>query len=115
MYSSVNFARMLTEEEIRFIEYWEQNREKQARWQYQLLSGLPRSFLIFGIPMLLNFIAGKFWYKRLPYVSPGDVNFILLAALLIVVFFSMFRKKFQWEQREEQYIKLKSKQQKTGQ
>jgi hypothetical protein len=104
---------MLSEEELKFIDYWQQNRVREGKWQVQLLTGLPVSLLVFGLPLLFNFLFGRLWYKRLPYVSPGDVNFILLAALVIVIFFSMFRKRFRWEQYEQRYLELLSKQKKS--
>lgn len=102
---------MLGEEEKQFMHYWEQNRVKQGRWQYQLFSGLPWSFIVFGIPIIINLAVGRFWYKRLPYISPGEVNFILIAVALLSIFYAMFRKKFLWEQYEQRYKELLLKEQ----
>lgn len=102
----------MTDDELRFIEYWEKNRVRQGRWQYQLISGLPWGLLMFGVPIILNLLVGRSWYKNLPYISAGDVDFILLAAMIIILFYSVFRKRFLWERQEQQYQELKVKQQK---
>lgn len=104
----------MTDDELRFIEYWEKNRDRQGRWQYQLISGLPWGLLMFGVPILLNLLVGRTWYKNLPYISPGDVNFILIAAMIIILFYSVFRKRFLWERQEQQYQELKVKQEREN-
>lgn len=95
---------MLTDTEEQFVDYWEKNREKQASIQYKLLSGLPWGML-FSLPILINFILGRFWYKRADAVGSAQFNPLVLvfAVILITVFIGVFRKQHQWEQREQQY------------
>jgi len=53
---------MLTSEEKKFIEYWEQNRMKQKRVVKQLFIGLPLGVL-FAAMIFINFFSG--WYNGL--------------------------------------------------
>ena len=101
---------MLTQEESKFIEYWEQNREKQATTRYQVFYGIPYG-LLFSMPILINFLAGRFWYKRADAVGISQFNplVLVLAVLLITTFIAMFYKKFKWEQYEQRYKELKFK------
>ena len=98
---------MLTESEEKFIEYWEKNRENESKLTYQLLSGLPWG-LLFSLPILINFLLGRFWYKRADAVGTAQFNPLVLvfAVLLITIFIGVFRKKFQWEERNQHYKSL---------
>jgi hypothetical protein len=98
---------MLTEEEARFVKYWEANRDKQGTLKYQLLFGLPLGILV-SLPILINFLLARFWYKRADAVGTSQFNSLVLvfAVLVIAVFVAVFYKKFQWEQREQRYLEL---------
>ncbi len=98
---------MLTEEEQKFVEFWKENREKRATLKYQLLFGLPLGVLV-SLPLLINFIAGRFWYKRADAVGSSQFNPLVLvfAVLLIAIFVAIFYKKFQWEKNEQHYLEL---------
>jgi cation transporter-like permease len=98
---------MLTEEEARFVKYWEANREKQGTLKYQFLYGLPLGILV-SLPILINFLFARFWYKRADAVGTSQFNSLVLvfAVLVIAVFVAVFYKKFQWEQREQRYLEL---------
>jgi len=99
---------MLTDEEKRFIEYWEANRGKQKRWTYQLMVGLPLG-LIFGLPIILNYLSG--WYKRATMIGNAQFNpnILIAAVLIIAVFVAIFNKKYKWDQHELRYRELKSR------
>jgi len=100
---------MLTEQEEAFITYWAANREKQKRTFRQFLLGIPLA-LLFVVPIALNFFSG--WYKRATMMrNTQDFNpgVLLLALILIVVFISIFSRKFRWEQNEQRYIELLAK------
>lgn len=99
---------MLSQKEIAFLQYWETHREKEGRWTYQLLRGLPLGFC-FGLPILVCFIFRE-WYKWLPFISPGDVLFILIAVVCIVLFYSIFRQKYLWDRKEQQYLEFRARQ-----
>ena len=102
---------MLSSEEKEFLRYWEKNRIRQKRTFYQLLVGLPIG-IIFGVPLLLNFLAGRFWYKRADSVAVSQFSpgLLIIAVFLIIVFIAIFSKKHRWDLNEQRYIELKAKQ-----
>ena len=101
-------AAMLTEEEKTFLEYWEKNRDKEKKWTRQLMFGLPLG-LIFGLPIILNYLSG--WYKRANMVgnSQFNPNILIVAVLIIAVFVAIFYKRQRWEQLEQRYHELKNR------
>lgn len=103
---------LYTDDEKKFIEYWEQNRERQASLSYQLLFGLPFGFL-FSIPILINFLLGRFWYKRADAVGMSQFNpiVLVLAILIISIFIALLNRKFRWEKLEQQYLELQARKQ----
>lgn len=103
---------LYTDDEKKFIEYWEQNRERQASLSYQLLYGLPFGFL-FSIPILINFLLGRFWYKRADAVGMSQFNpiVLVLAILIISIFIALINRKFRWEKLEQQYLELQARKQ----
>jgi mannose/fructose/N-acetylgalactosamine-specific phosphotransferase system component IIC len=100
----------LTEDEQKFMEYWERERDRQKRTFYQLWVGLPIG-LLFAIPILINFVLGRFWYKRADAVGNAQFNpmVLVIAVLGIAVFMAIFQKKFKWDQQEQQYQEFKAK------
>src|SRR3982751_2663685 len=104
---------MLTPKEEAFLEWWKANRGRQKKFIYQLLVGLPFG-LILGVLIIANFFSG--WYKRADMIANSGFNpmVLYLAALLIAVFFAVFSKKFQWDQREQRYKELTYKKQKLS-
>lgn len=100
---------MLSEDEKKFIIYWEENRDRQKRTFKQLLVGIPIG-LLFAIPIVINFLSG--WYKRAAMISnTQDFNpmVLLVALLLITGFIAIFSKKHQWDMREQHYRELLAK------
>ncbi len=98
---------LYTEDEKKFIDYWEKNRAYQATLQYQLLFGLPIG-LLFSLPIVINFLLGKFWYKRADAVGLSQFNpFVLVFAILLIsIFIAIVNRKFRWEKLEQQYLEL---------
>jgi hypothetical protein len=98
---------MLTDEENRFISYWKANREKQSTLKYRLMFGLPLGILV-SLPILVNFLIGRFWYKRADAVGTSQFNpmVLVVGVLLIAVFVAVFYKQFQWERNEQRYLEL---------
>src|SRR6266850_2858158 len=97
---------MLTEEEKRFIDYWEHHRLKKKKILKQLYFGLPLGVVIVA-GILINFFSG--WDKRAQAVikkEPSIILAILIAALLIVVFVTIFSVKHNWEMNEQRYQEL---------
>jgi hypothetical protein len=101
---------MLTDDEKRFLEFWEKNRDRHAGLRYQLLAGLPLGSL-FALPILLNFFLSRFWYRRADAVGTSQFNpmVLVLAVLIISVFIGFFYKKFRWDQNEQKFKELKYK------
>lgn len=106
---------MISDDEKRFMEYWKQNRTRLSRWYIQLLSGLPWGLLVFGLPLLVNVLAGKTWYTRLPFIGGGEMLTILFASSGMVVFYALFRKRFIWERNEERFQELQHRMNKESQ
>lgn len=100
----------ITEDEKKFLAYWEQNRSKQKKLLNQLMFGLPVGIL-FSVPLLINFFVGKFWYKRADAVgvSQFSPSVLVVAVLLISVFVALFNRRFRWEKLEQQYLEIKAK------
>lgn len=98
---------MITDQEQLFINYWEQNRDKQKKWFYKLALGLPVG-LVFALPILLSVIFND-WYKRMIFISGSQVTVIMIGVLGITVFFALFKMKFKWEENEQRYKELKFK------
>jgi uncharacterized membrane protein len=104
------FADMITEQEKRFIEYWEANREREKKWTTQLLIGLPVG-LLFAIPVVLILLSGRLWYKRADMVANSELNPLVLGVcvMVIVAFVAIFYKRHQWDRKEQQYLEFKAK------
>jgi pilus assembly protein TadC len=98
---------MITDEEMKFVAWWEKNREKQRRLFYQLAFGLPVG-IVFGLPILVSLIFSD-WYKNMQFISGSQVIVIMIAVLGISVFFALFRMKHKWDMNEQFYKELKFK------
>jgi membrane protein YdbS with pleckstrin-like domain len=102
---------MITDEERRFVIYWEKNRVKEKKIVRQWLVGMPIG-LLFAIPILLNFSMG--WYKRANMwarAHSGDSGtiVIIVAVLLISTFIAIFYKQHRWDRYEQQYLEIQAK------
>jgi FtsH-binding integral membrane protein len=94
---------MLTEDEKKFIGYWENNRAARKKTLKQLAIGLPMAVVIV-IAIFVNFFSG--WYKRADMVLRSQTSLILVlvvAAILIVIFIAVFSAKHQWDMNEQRY------------
>ena len=103
---------MLTPQEEQFIQYWQQNRDREKKLFRQLLIGLPSGMLL-AIGIVASVVTGQ-WYQRADMVANSELNpkVLIIAVLAIVVFIAIFYKKFQWDQNEQMYKELLSKKQK---
>lgn len=103
----------LTEEERKFIAYWEKERLRQKKIFYQFWVGLPLG-LLFALPILVNFLLGRFWYRRADAVGNSQFNpmVLVVAVVGIAVFVAIFQKKFKWDQQEQRYQEFKAKEEK---
>lgn len=103
---------MLTEQERKFVEYWELNREKERKTLRQFFIGVPFG-LVFAIPILIILFSGKYWYTRADAVANAKLNpmVLIIAILIITAFVAIFYKKHQWDQKEQYYLEIKARQQ----
>ncbi|MBN8784028.1 MAG: hypothetical protein ABS85_12910 [Sphingobacteriales bacterium SCN 48-20] len=100
---------MLTDEEKKFIRYWEENRLRKKKVVRNMAVGLPLGLLLV-IAIFANFFSG--WYKRADMVLNTDSSLImvlLVASVLIVVFFSVFSARHRWDINEQRYLELKQR------
>jgi len=100
---------MLTEDEKKFVAYWEIHRGRKKKLLKQLAIGLPLAVaMVIGI--FVNFFSG--WYKRADMELRSNSSLIIvivIAALLIVVFTTVFSARHQWDQNEQRYREFLSK------
>ena len=96
---------MLSEEEEKFLVYWEKNRAQKKSLKSQLSFGFPIGLMI-GIGILLNYVSG--WYTRANMVANSQSTPIVLiiAIILIAIFCSVFYKRYQWDMNEQRYLEL---------
>jgi membrane protein YdbS with pleckstrin-like domain len=99
---------MLTDQEEKFLVFWEKNKEKERSFFKQISFGLPLGLFI-GIGILLNYMSG--WYTRATMVANGQSTpVILIIAIIIIVFFcSIFYTRHRWEMNDQKYQELKIK------
>ena len=99
---------MLTEQEEKFLVYWENNKEKERSFFKQISFGLPLGLLI-GLGILLNFMSG--WYTRATMVANSQSTpLVLIIAIIIIAFFcSIFYTRHRWEMNDQKYQELKIK------
>jgi len=100
---------MLTKKEEDFIAYWEARRVKKKRSIWQFSFGLPLGVMIV-LALFVNIASG--WYKRADMLLRSNASLIItimIAAIGIVVFISIFSARYQWEQNEQRYMELLNK------
>lgn len=105
---------MLTEEENRFIVYWEQNRNRKKRGLWQLAAGLPLGVSI-AAAIFLNIYAD--WFKGASTalrMNTDRLLVILAGVFLVVVFVVVFSAKHKWDMHEQRYRELIIKKGKSG-
>lgn len=103
---------MLTEQEKRFVSHWEKVRQQENTFLRKLLGGLPFAIL-FSFPILLFVLCVYLflpdWYAKVSDTGPSSMVAVVVAVLLITVFFAYFRMHFKWEMNEQLYLELRHK------
>ncbi len=96
---------MLTDQEEKFLLYWEKNKDKERSFLKQISLGLPLGLLI-GLGILLNFMSG--WYTRATMVANSQSTpLVLIFAIIIIAFFcSIFYVRHRWEMNDQRYQEL---------
>ncbi len=99
---------MFTQQEEKFLAYWEANRIQQKYSIRPFLVGMSAGFL-FGIAVIAVIYTG--WYERAEMVANSKMNVaIFLLAIIVVSFFMAFiYRKFRWETNEQYYQELLAK------
>lgn len=105
---------MNQQEEKQFLEYWETVRVEYGKFYSKLIRGLPMAS-IFTLPIILSLISvyifSPEWFTKISQQVKGSVFPIIVAVLIIIVFFSFMRMHFKWEMNEQLYLELKNKKQ----
>jgi membrane protein YdbS with pleckstrin-like domain len=108
---------MATDKEKEFMHFWEQHRQAQSSLASKLFRGLPMAVL-FALPVLLLVVVVWLfipdWYIKISKTSPGAFIIVVIALLLVVVFYSVFRMHYKWEMNEQLYNELKAKENKAA-
>jgi hypothetical protein len=103
---------MLPEQETKFLQYWEQNRERENTFLRKLTGGMPMA-LIFSMPIVLSVVVVRLflpeWYTKISKTSPGTFITIIFAMIIVALFYSFFRMQYKWEMNEQLYKELKAK------
>ena len=105
---------MLTNDEKKFIDYWEHNRLPKKRVLKQLSVGLPVGVLLV-LAIFINFFSG--WDKRAQMVintDPSVILVLIIAALLIVIFIVIFSARHRWDLNEQRYRELSARRDKEA-
>jgi ABC-type multidrug transport system permease subunit len=107
---------MISEKDKEFVVYWEKVRVSENTFASKISRGLPMAFL-FGLPIILSVIVVRLfapeWYMKMSATSPGAFITILIAMMIIIVFYAYFRMQYKWEMNEQLYNEIKAKQNKT--
>jgi formate hydrogenlyase subunit 3/multisubunit Na+/H+ antiporter MnhD subunit len=97
---------MLTTEEEKFVAYWSKQRLRKKQFMRKYSIGLPLAVLIV-VALFINFLSG--WYQKADMELHADSSVIivvLVAAIGIVVFITLFSVRHKWEQNELLYHEL---------
>jgi membrane protein YdbS with pleckstrin-like domain len=100
---------MLTPEEENFIRYWADQRLRKKQFLRKLSIGLPSAVLIV-VAIMINFLSG--WYKRADMdirSNSSVIIVVLIAAIAIVLFITIFSAHHKWDQNELHYQELLAK------
>jgi ATP/ADP translocase len=97
---------MLTQEEERFFNYWQEQRLRKKQFLRKFSIGLPLGVLI-AAALLVNLLSG--WYKKAMMELNSDSSLIivvLIALIAIVVFITIFSAHHRWDRNETMYQEL---------
>ncbi len=103
---------MFSQKEIEFMKHWEAVREQESQFMSKLGRGLPMAML-FGLPIILSLLAvyilSPEWYAKISEAASGVLSTLIIAVVILILFYSYFRMHFKWEMNEQLYMELKSR------
>lgn len=99
---------MLSENEKKFIDYWEVKRQENKLNPFFFFSGFAGGL---AIGFLVIIAIGIGWYKRATMEANSMLNPVVLivAIIAISIFIAFFYNSFKYEQNEQLYSELKKK------
>ena len=100
---------MLTPEEEKFVQYWQEQRRRKKDFLKKFSIGLPL-VTILAVAFFINFLSG--WYGKADrelHRHSSLILVILIAVIAIVVFVTIFAARHRWEQNEADYQSLLNK------
>ncbi len=101
---------MLTPEEEKFVQYWEEQRQNKKAFLRKFSIFLPAVSLL-AVIFFANFLSG--WYGKADrelHRHSSLIIVILVAVVATIVFVAIFTVRHKWEQNEADYQGLKNKQ-----
>ncbi len=108
---------MLTVEEKKFVQFWEQNRENYGKFTSKLIRGIPMAS-IFALPILLLVLSVYLflpeWYMKISKTSSQTFFVVVIAVFLVVLFYAFARMHFKWEMNDQLYQELKMKEKRAN-
>ncbi len=104
---------MLTKQEEDYIIYWAKQRDTYKQSFLQFIKGMSVGLGI-SAAIIVAIITG--WFERANMVANSKMSAIVfvLALLLITVFMAWLYRNFQWENKEQQYLELLAKRDRTS-
>ena len=107
---------MITEKEITFLRYWENNRDRENTFISKLSRGFPMA-LLFAAPIILLVVVVRLFfpdfYTKISGTSTGMFLTAIIAMFGVVFFYAYFRMQYKWEMNEQLYKELRSKEKKS--
>jgi hypothetical protein len=100
------FFVQMTEQEKKFIDYWQKERQNKKKFLRRLSIGLPAASIGAAV-IFANFISG--WYKRADAALNADSSVILVVLVALaatVAFITVFSAHHQWDRNEASYQEL---------
>jgi membrane protein YdbS with pleckstrin-like domain len=101
---------MLTDDDIGFIEYWNQNRKRKKKVWKQLALGLPLATVLV-ITIFANIVFR--WHKEADKAFKREqaslIIVLVVACLLIVIFIVIFSVRHRWDINEQHFKELMAK------
>jgi protein-S-isoprenylcysteine O-methyltransferase Ste14 len=100
---------MLTEQEEKFLSYWEYNRKRKKKLFWRLAAGLPLGVFI-AAAIFINYFST--WYTRAVMeinLRSSGVLVVLIGLIGIVIFVVVFSARHRWEMNEQRYQELMNK------